>query len=331
MEYSLLQDLCKIHAVTGDTKEIEDYLVEKLKALNIQPVQLGYGTIVFGNTQSPKKLISAHIDEVGFQVTKIEDNGKIRILPIGWVFANRLDHCIVYIKTDTTYVRGLVIHEEELKTENLTAFQSLFIDIGANTKQEVIDKGIRVGQTGSFQKEYWENNGSILASSLDNKISVFIILDLIKNNPELLNDNLFSFVTDEEMFDHSANGLGAVFKPDLAVVLDYCPVHQRLGDGDQLGEVNKGPVVMYRGGSYILHQDVRHYFDTKISSHFQKGFISSSTLPQLEPVNFQNNGYTKAVNVCLPAYAYHGSAYSIRRSDVEALRNLVGEILKTPF
>lgn len=331
MDLTLLKTLCTTHGVSGDTGEIIAVIKKELDALGISSEQTGYGTLICGNTKNPKKLISGHIDEVGFQITKIEEDGKIRILPVGWVFANRLDHAIIYINANDKQVRGSIFHQEVLKTENLEHFGTIFVDVGANTKKEIEAMGIAVGQTGSYQKEYFENNGTVIATSMDNRVSPFAMLEILKHDKSVLKGNMFAFVTDEEMFDHSANGLGDQFKPDFVAVLDFCPLHQKPGEEDITGEINKGPVVCYRGGSHILHEDVRKYFDTKIKSPFQKSFFSPATLHQLEPVNFQNNGHTKAVNVCMPGFGYHGGVYTIRKADLEGYIKLTQEILKTPF
>lgn len=329
MNYQILNKLTQTHAVSGDTSTIISVLKSFLNEMGIETKQNGYGTLLAGNTADPEKLIAMHIDEVGFQVTKIEDNGKIRILPVGWVFPNRVDHTNVYIYANGKQVPGIILHEEELKCENIADFHSLFVDLGLNSKEEVSKLGIKPGVTGSFAKFMNETEEAIIGASIDNKISVFAIFEILKNNPEYLKNNLFAFVTDEEMQDHSANGLCHSFSPEMAVVLDYCPMHQKAGNGDVLGDTGKGAFVMYRGGSYILHEKLRNYFDEKIKTKFQSVFLSSNTVPVLEPSNFEENGTTKAVNVCIPARGYHGEAYIVRKQDIKDFVDLIKNILDT--
>ncbi|MCX7928254.1 MAG: hypothetical protein N2558_01035 [Patescibacteria group bacterium] len=331
MNYNLLKKLCFAHAVTGDTDEIKTVLIEELKSRGIAFYKNGYGTIIFGNTKNPQKLIASHIDEVGFQITKIEENGKVRILPVGWIFANRLDHAIVYAQTQKGKVTGVILHEDELKTENLTSFNSLYLDVGVDTKDEVQKLGIQEGQTGSYKKEFIETEQNIIASSLDNKVSQFAVFEILDQNPEFLEENMFAFITDEEMQDQSANGICDSYKPDLAIVLDYCPIHQKVGNAESLGESGKGPLVMYRGGAHIIHEDIRNFFETKINLPFQKGFLSADTVHQLEPFNFQNNGHTKAVNVCVPAFGYHGAGYSLRKKDIYDFCKFLKEVINQKF
>jgi putative aminopeptidase FrvX len=331
MNYPLLQKLTQTHAVTGDTAQVKNFLKTELKKREISYTENGFGSILFGNLKNPNKLFTSHIDEVGFQITSIEDNGKIRFLPVGWIFSNRIDHSPVYVFVNKQYVPGVVIHEEELKAQNILDFHNLFIDVGKDSREEVEKLGIRPGVTGSFAKNYIETDSVVMASSIDNKISQFVLFDIIDSNPEVVKEHMFAFVTDEEMQDHSANGICHSYKPDLAIVLDYCPTHQKLGFGDILGEVNKSPIIMYRGGSYILNEKVREYLENKIKTPFQIGFLSSNTLPQLEPSNFEDNGHTVAVNVCITSRGYHGATYITRKKDIEDFRNIILEIMKKPF
>ncbi len=329
-KYQLLHDLVNTHSVTGDTGQILQFLNDYFNKRKVQYWQEGYGTLLVGN-KNAKKLFAAHIDEVGFQVTKIESDGKLRILPVGWIFANRLDHTVVYLNINDTKKKGVILHEEPLKQENIKSFNSVYLDLGFNSENEARKANVKEGQTGSFQREFIENGTSIIASSLDNKVSVWTLLELISNKPSVLKNNLFAFTTDEEMQDHSANGLCFKYQPDLAVVLDYCPIHQTGGKAEVFGITGKGTMIMYRGGQYILHPQVREYFETKITKPFQKGFISEETLPSLEPNNFENNGHTRAVNVCVPAFGYHGSAYSLRKIDLENFYKMAEEISTTKF
>lgn len=331
MNIQLLKTLTQTHAVTGDTSCMKDVFKKELKKRNIKYSENGFGTIIFGNQKNPNILFASHIDEVGFQITEIEANGKIRFLPVGWVFTNRVDHAPVYIYANGTYIPGLIIHEEELKAQNILDFHNLYIDIGEDSKEAVMNMGIHRGMMGSFAKNFVETKNSIIASSIDNKISQFALFEVIDKNPHVIKDYMFAFVTDEEMQDHSANGICHTYKPDLAVVLDYCPTHQKLGFGDILGEINSGPMVMYRGGYYIINEKVRHYFEDKIKTPFQKGFLSSNTLPQLEPSNFEDNGHTVAVNVCITSRGYHGAAYITRKKDIEDYIQILEEIMKKGF
>lgn len=332
MNLDLLKKLCFTHSVTGDTASITEFITSYLVDNNLSYTISGYGTILVGNTTNPKKLFTAHIDEVGFQITSVEPDGKIKILPVGWVFANRLDHMPVYINGSKGDVPGFIVHKELLKESNLKGFDSLYLDLGVDSAEEVAKFGVSAGDTGSFSRLFTDTSTAIIASGIDNKVAVCALIDLvISAEQDILEENCFAFVTDEEMQDHSANGLCHTVKADIAIVLDYCPTHQQRGDGDVIGNTGKGPIVMYRGGHYIINPKVRHYFESSISAKYQKGFFSPDTLPQLESSNFEDNGTTVAVNVCIPAIGYHGAAYLMRKHDIAEFEILLKNILHTNF
>lgn len=313
--YKLLESLTSTHSVTGDTSEIIKFLMDFFEENSIEYFQDGFGTLYVGN-KNAKKLFAAHIDEVGFQVTNTEESGKVRILPIGCVDPESLNQELVYLNTKQGKSKTLILHDSDLKSDNKISFEDLYIKA----------EDTELGMTGTYDKVFIESSDSIIATSIDNKISVFVLLEQILSNKKLLEHNMFAFTTDEEMQDHSANGVCFNFKPDFAFVLDYIPNHQKIGQAENLGEKESGSLVMYRGGQYIIHPKMREFFETKIKTKFQKGFLSENTLPSIEPNNFENNGHTVAANVCITSLGYHGSAYMVSKKDIEDFETLVREI-----
>ncbi len=320
-----LQQLCATHSVTGDTSQIKNVITKMLGELDLNFSSDGYGSIIVGNPKKAKAILAAHIDEVGFQVTKINDDGSMSILPVGWVFPNRLDHAPIYIMTDKGTLNGAIFHKSYLKDENISHFSQLFCSIGATTKAEAEKMGVRVGQLGSFRKDFYEQNGTIFATSLDNKVSAFVILELMSKDKEFFEDKLVVFHTDEEMQDHSANSIAFKHHIEYAVILDYCPVHQKFDDEDVLPDFGDGPMIVYRGGNHIVHEDIRKKLH---GLPYFKSFISNNTLPGLEPDNFQNNGTTKALNLCVPSIGYHGPVYAILKKDIELFEKSIIDVCK---
>lgn len=316
MDFGLLKQLINQHSVTGDSEEALKFITDYLNSNNIHFVVQNNGTIIAGNCQNPNILLSAHYDEIGFQITKIQEDGRVKFLPIGWIFPNRLSHQQIYIKTKSQKVLGLVLPYAELKAENISDFSDLYIYLGTDSKNGVIKTGVREGQTGTFTKEYFEDDEKIIAGSLDNKICVALMLEIASKNKEFLQDNALAFVHDEEMEDHGANGLQNTLKPKLVVVLDYCPVHHKLGNEDHIEYQSGKPIIMYRGGNYIIHEQVRNILEENFEEQYTKGFLSNKTLPILEPSNFENNGATLAFNLCLPAFGYHGKYYLVNKKDI---------------
>jgi endoglucanase len=325
MNTSLLQNLTQIHSVTGDTKAMSSFISQRLNELNIPNFTNPFGTVIAGDPSKAKIMFVAHIDQVGFQITKINDDGTCNVLPVGWVFANRMDHASIYVNTKKGIVNGGLFHKNYLKSENIEKFSELFAFFGTTSAEETKSMGINVGDLGSFKKDYWETNTSIFASGIDNTISIFALLMTLKQNPEFINDTMIAFHNDEEMQDHGANSLGYEYPVEYCCILDYCPVHQQFDEEDVLPNINDGPIIVYRGGSHILHEDLKERLD---HLNIFKAFISNRTLPSLEPQNFQNNGVTKAFNYSIPSIGYHGGLYAVLKADVEKFQQNLNVIKK---
>lgn len=328
MDSVLLKQLIDQHAVTGDSGEALSFITDYLNNSNTHFVVQNNNTVIAGNHQNPKLLLSAHYDEIGFQITKIQEDGRVKFLPIGWIFPNRLSHQQVYIKTSSQKVVGIILPYAELKTENISNFNELYIYLGVNSKEEVLKAGIKEGQTGTFTKEYFEDDEKIIANSLDNKMCIALLLEMASKNKEFLEYNAIAFVHDEEMEDHGANGLQYTLNAKLAAVLDYCPVHHKFGDEDYIEYETGKPIVMYRGGNYIIHEQARAILEKNFNGQYTKGFLSNKTLPLLEPSNFENNGTTIAFNLCIPAFGYHGKYYLVNKRDITGMENFLQNFTK---
>jgi endoglucanase len=324
MNYQLLEKLIKTHSVTSHTSIIKSVLKKEFEEKEIDYFEDGFGTLAIGNIAADV-MLTAHIDEVGFQVAKIQDNGDISILPVGNVHPNKLNHANVYVQTDKRKIRGAIFPSLELNENQIERYSDLFLDIGARSREEAIKLGIKSGQTGTFKKTFFRQNGTIFATGLDNKISIFSVLELLDRDRSILDKTFIAFHTDEEMQNHSANSLSVQFKPEFAVILDYFPVHQKPGDNDIFEDPGNGAILFYRGGHHILHEDIRRKLDE--IDGISKGFVSSTTMQSLEPQNYENNGRTKAVNLGIPARGYHGAIYSVKEDDIEHFTESINKMI----
>lgn len=339
MNLQLLKKLNSIHSVSGDVGGMVRFLCEYLDDLGVEYVRNGYGSIILGcvdgleetgdnekkiRAVGARRMFAAHIDDVGFQVTKINEDGTMSVLPIGWVFPNRLEHQLVYVM-GRKMVPGFIYHNRVLRTESVDSFSDLVLNVGMG-KSEVEKAGVKPGCTGSFAMNYHETKESVMASGLDNRISIFTLLELIKEDRKFLKDTVVAFITDEEMRDHGANGIGYEYRVPYVFVLDYVPAHQERDGNDVIPSVGNGAFVAYRGGDWIIHEEMRNLFDN-LEGNFQKVFISPETMPCLEPDNYENNGISKAVNVFVPALGYHGASYIAKKSDIKSFYSLVRQLM----
>ena len=133
--YATLKDLCLCPSVSGREEKVREK-IEKL----IAPFCHELYTDKLGNLIALKKgkgngkrvMLAAHMDEIGFLVTVIEDNGFIRIAPVGGISFSAAAYCGVVSEKG---VRGTVVPEAKVKPEDYKT-DTFYIDIGATSKKK---------------------------------------------------------------------------------------------------------------------------------------------------------------------------------------------------
>ncbi len=148
----LLKRLTEVPGVPGYEHEVRRLIREALPPA-VQVEQDKIGSLVArleGSTPAPRLMLAAHMDEVGFMVRHITDEGFIKFVPLGGWWDQVLLAQRVIIKTYKGDVPGVIgakpphiLPKEE--RDKLVAKRDMYIDIGATSRQEVEEAGVRLG------------------------------------------------------------------------------------------------------------------------------------------------------------------------------------------
>jgi len=199
-----------------------------------------------------KLMITAHIDEIGFMVKYIDEQGYVWFRPIGGVDSALLPGLGVRVmhagKTHFGIIGRKPIHlldENERKTVN---GDDLWIDIGATDKTEALHK-VAVGDIITLQPGIKNlGNGMFATRSADNKLGVLVLAAVLKNLSGKAHEADLYFVSSvqEEIGLRGAITSTSRIKPDQALVLDvthatdYPSVNKNIHGDVRLG---LGPVL----------------------------------------------------------------------------------------
>lgn len=246
-------------------KEIENYIDPKEATID----SLG-NLIVHVGGKGPKMMICAHMDEVGFMVTGITENGGLKFGTVGGIDPLCLGGRRVFSESG---VRGAIgakpIHlltkeerEAGPKIKNMT------IDIGADTKKEAEVLSF-VGDYFTFDSDYCEyGDGFIKCKALDDRLGCAIMCQLIKDikNGEisLAYDTFFAFTTREEIGYSGAFTATARINPDYAIVIESKAV------ADIYGVEDSKKVNILGDGVIISYADRGTIYDRAFISHIKK-------------------------------------------------------------
>ncbi|MFY0591308.1 M42 family metallopeptidase [Roseivirga sp.] len=299
-----------------------------------------YGTAVgVVNPDAPfKVVIEAHADEIGWFVNYIGDDGYIYVIRNGGS-----DHQIapskrVNIHSDKGVVKGVfgwpAIHVRDRSNEKTPTLKNIFIDVGAESKDEVLDMGIHVGSVITFEDEIFKlNNKYWCGRALDNRIGGYMIAEVARrlkeNNVELPFGLYIVNAVQEEIGLRGAEMIAARIKPDVAVITDVChdtysPMYDKKVSGDQ--KAGKGPVLTYGPAVHnnLLNMIINVAEDHKID--FQRSAASRSTGTDTDAFAYSNEGVPSAL-ISLPLKYMHTTVETAHESDIANVINLMYEFL----
>ncbi len=181
----LLKDICEIAGPPGFEKRIRDLIAKEIKS-HVDELRIDNmgNLIAFKKGKSNKKslLVTAHMDEIGFIVNHIDSKGFIRFLPLGGFDPKTLtsQRVIIHGKKDLIGVMGckpihLMTAEERGQKLSLKDF---YIDTGM-PKSEV-EKLVTIGDFITRERTLIEMGDCVNCKSLDNRISVFTLIEALR-------------------------------------------------------------------------------------------------------------------------------------------------------
>lgn len=339
MNNELLKQLCDATAVSGDEQEVRDILRAALEphADDISFDGLGSFIARKGN-RGPKVAIVGHMDEVGLMVSHITDDGFLRFATIGgWWSQSMLNHRVTVRTRTGQHIPGVIgsVAPHALtdkQKQQPVDFDEMFIDIGANSREEVVTGGISVGDFISPEANFarWGED-KIVAKALDNRAGCALIAELLLavDNPDITLYGVAS--VEEEVGLRGAQTSAEQIKPDVVIVLDTAVA----GDVPGIDKV-KFPLKLGDGPAVMLF-DKRYFPNQKLTALLKEAAAETESPLQ---VCIMKTGATDGgrynvmgggrpvLALCLPTRYLHANSGMISEKDYAALFILTRTLLQ---
>lgn len=190
-------------------------------------------------------MLSAHMDEIGLIVTHIDDNGFVRFTTVGGVYPHTL------LGSRVRFLKGEcgVIGGEQLENpRNLHPFEKLFIDVGATDKA---DCTVKVGDMAIFDRPMLDLGKRLVAKSMDDRISVAVLIEVLKKLQNSPHELYFVFSTQEEVGTRGATAAAYGVDPDLGIAVDVTATGDTPRGTRMEVSLGKGPAVKVRDGGML--------------------------------------------------------------------------------
>ncbi len=334
----LFKTLTELPAVAGNEYLVRNFMEQELTKYADTVIQDNLGGI-FGvkKGNGPKVMVAGHMDEVGFMVTQITENGMIRFQPLGGWWNQVLLAQRVHVMTSEGPIIGVI---GSIPPHNLTPEQrkkpmeikNMLIDIGADNKEDAEKMGVRPGDSIVPVCPFtpMKNNKKILAKAWDNRYGCGLAIELLKElQHETLPNELYSGATvQEEVGLRGAQVAANMIKPDIFYALDASPANDMSGDEDEFGHLGKGALLRIFDRSMVTHRGMREFvLDTAESNNIPYQYFVSQGGTDAGRVHIANDGVPSAViGIC--ARYIHTSASIIHIDDYAAAKELLVKLVK---
>lgn len=248
----LLKQICEIPGAPGFEKRVRDLVVELVTPLADEVKTDNLGSVIAikkgkRNPDGKRVMVAAHLDEIGFIVTHIDDQGFLRFHTLGGFDPKTLtaQRVIVHGKKDLVGVMGskpihVMSQEERTKLPKTTDF---FIDLGL-TKEEV-EKIISIGDPVTRDRELIEMGDCVNCKSIDNRVAVFILIETLRQLENPAYDVYATFTVQEEVGIRGANVAAHSINPDFGIALDTTIAFDVPGAAahEKITELGKGTAI----------------------------------------------------------------------------------------
>ncbi len=218
----LLKKLCLIDGVSGEENAVRDFIISEIKDFCEFKVDNLGNLICFKKgekTPNKKIMLDAHMDEIGFIITSITDDGFLKFATVGGIDTAALLSRRVRISGNIYGVIGCKpIHLLEADSrKKLPKISELYIDIGAASKQAALEK-VSLGDCGVIYSDFEILGDSIKAKALDDRIGCAVLIKLLKEYTKY--DFYAVFSTQEEVGLRGAKVSSYSVNPDFCLVLE---------------------------------------------------------------------------------------------------------------
>jgi putative aminopeptidase FrvX len=327
----LLKELTLLSGPSGVEDQVRDYIAAAAKSRADEVTVDRLGNVIAtkrGTAESPATvMVCAHMDEVGFLITRIEDSGLIKFGTTGGIDARIL--LSQRVKIGAHAVPGVIgsmpIHllkEDDInKPANI---DDMFIDIGAGSKADAL-KLVKPGDWAVFDSGYVEFGDRLIkAKALDDRAGCSLLLEALEGRYEATLVAVFSVM--EEIGGVGASAAAFALNPDTAVVLEgtTCADMHGVPDHLKVTVIGRGPALTVMDNSAISSCKLREYLIAtanreQIPWQHRAGAFGGTDAGRIQPTR----SGVPVVNINVPCRYIHSPISVMSASDYNnALRLL---------
>ncbi len=327
----LLKEICETPGAPGDEYRIRRVVQREVKSLVDESHVDNMGNLIcVKKGRSDKKvMIAAHMDEISFMIKYVDEDGFARVHTLGGFDPKTLtaQRVIVHGKEDVIGVMGskpihIMKPEERKKAPEI---EDYFIDFGMSA--EKVNDLVSMGDLVTRERDLIEMGDCVNSKSIDNRISVFILVEALRKLKNPAFDVYGVFTVQEEIGLRGATVAAHTINPDFAFGLDTTIAFDLPGSNDHemVTELGKGTAIKIMDSSVVCDRRMVDYMRKTANKNEIKW--QNELLPRggTDTGAMQRSGKQGAIAGCIsiPTRHIHSVIEMAHKGDIQASIDLL--------
>ena len=257
---NLMKQMVAPRAISGYEKSISDKILPLIAPLTDKVWSDAMGNLIAYKKgtapegEAKKIMLCAHMDEIGFMVTHIDDNGFIRVTPIGGI------NPIAAAFSNVTFgngVKGIMVLESGTTPADVKV-DKLYVDIGAKDKKEA-ERKVKIGDFCGLEGGFTRLLGRRIAGRpLDDRIGCAMLIKIaeaLKETP-CRDDVYFVFSVQEEVGVRGSKTATFGIMPDIGIAYDVTGTGDTIGAKPMACSVGGGAAIKIKDASVLCDREL---------------------------------------------------------------------------
>lgn len=253
---SLIKQLVEVYGPSGEEAGVKT-LLEGLVKDSVDRVFSDNLGNLFALREGPAPLliIAAHMDEIGVIITHIDEQGFMRLAPVGGISPRLLVGQRLRLKDGTV---GTVYHEKLKEIKELD-WPKIYLDIGADSAAAAAEHA-RIGDMACLHQPFTAAGGRYISKAMDDRIGCAVLVEAARRLPENLPQSVcFVFSVQEEVGLRGSKTAAYRLKPDYGLAVDVTLTGDTPKAPLMAVSLGKGPAIKVKDRSVICHPRVREF------------------------------------------------------------------------
>ncbi len=331
-DITLFEELTQLNGVSGYESKVKEYIKEKTVPYADEIIEDAIGNLIVvkkGCGENKKKImLAAHMDEIGVQVIKVNEDGTLMIKSLGCSWIHTAYQSRVQFRNGVTGVIAARVRPNNLEDK----FVNLYVDIGVTSKAEAM-KYVDVGDVACYVGPYTALTGDyVTAKAIDDRVGCYMLMETLMNlkDTEVKDDIYFTFTVQEEEGCRGGIVTAERIKPDLGLAVDVTPGMDRPGDLEGNNTPGNGTAIKISDTSVICDEGIVKKMIAICEENqikYQKDVIYVGGT-DASAINLSNVG-VKAGGVSVVTRYTHGQNCIVNLKDIEASIALLTKFIST--